>query len=62
LSRTQVASRPPPRDDRPTDSQPLALSAQIAAQEVQIVKLTARVAELERRLNRNSRVPVASYS
>ena len=32
----------------------LALSAQIAAQEVQIAKLTARVAELERRLNRNS--------
>ena len=33
----------------------LALSAQIAAQEVQIAKLAARVAELERRLGRNSR-------
>jgi len=33
----------------------LALSAQIAAQEVQIAKLATRVAELERRLNRNSR-------
>ena len=33
----------------------LALSAQIAAQEVQIAKLTARVADLEQRLNRNSR-------
>jgi transposase len=33
----------------------LALSAQVAAQDLQIAKLAARVAELEQRLNRNSR-------